>query len=882
MAAGEGTAGAERLLRNVRSFCSDSQERIVQLAAILQEPAEPADAHALDPGSYNMLRQSLSTTQRRCAALSEDMLRVADANEELMSAMQTVKVTNRRLVDQIQSQSDEINKLTQQRLRDEGRCEELAQQHKSEAALWQKELEGRIEEVERACRESFDARRAQLVDKLRCSQPRLRNIASEVAGLRGAHAALAAEAKVAFAEWNAGTLEPMVRGLVERLNQQLREDQTSITQLEDEVHAKGLRLSAERDTRQREDATWRTRDAELSDERRALADRVDAEAARLRESAAAAEAARELERRELLQDRSERSHVLQDLAVKAASLRAMVSGAHGVASALNARVGRDERERQEHQDAWLLATQKLKDSDAALDWAVAANEELRQQMEAQRAEAQATSAAAMDLCREQFNASFARQQTVFSQEIASLEAQVESAEAASLAHVTEISRLRLKAERHAAERTMLQRDCALWRAQNELAEGLRVEVEREFKEVRDECIGQLRVLRENQDVLAKKQLALEEELRSAQDAAATFDMAADKRAVQTRSRTKLLGSEAQDAEQTLRAAKRDLQEKHQEVAKLRLEASTKRAGEQEQHRALESRLQQLEEEAWQRREELTMAIANERQKGQKALSERSELEQKRQRLLHDTQSGPLARMAALEQEIRELRERGASERRQMELKLEGGRGQIASLEHELDYAQSQLNEAEQRLQADTSLLRGARSEHTAALEQLKEELSIAKRKAEQMRQQEARAAEELGELQRQAAQARAAHEAKLVDLGRCQEQQSQDAERRLDIVRKQHAAEQSVREERMRAELRRQQQTVDAAEAENLRLRRLIGEARGPQTTASATTGASFLQVGDRSRHGEVQETLERMRQRTELLRWELGQRGRVATAPVA
>ena len=54
--------------------------------------------------SYDVLRQSLHEAQKRCQAYNENMLRVAHANDELAQTLNTVKNTNKRLVDQLQYQ----------------------------------------------------------------------------------------------------------------------------------------------------------------------------------------------------------------------------------------------------------------------------------------------------------------------------------------------------------------------------------------------------------------------------------------------------------------------------------------------------------------------------------------------------------------------------------------------------------------------------------------------------------------------------------------------------------------------------------------------------------------------------------------------------------
>jgi len=64
-----------------------------------------------------VLRQSLAESQKRCQAYNDNMLRVANSNDELAGTLNTVKNTNNRLVDQLARQSEEVDQLTQQRYR---------------------------------------------------------------------------------------------------------------------------------------------------------------------------------------------------------------------------------------------------------------------------------------------------------------------------------------------------------------------------------------------------------------------------------------------------------------------------------------------------------------------------------------------------------------------------------------------------------------------------------------------------------------------------------------------------------------------------------------------------------------------------------------------
>lgn len=73
-----------------------------------------------DEESSDFLR-SLEESQRRCESVNREMVRQVQKHEELVRALAALKDTNRRLVEQIRIQSDEIETISQQKATDEQR-----------------------------------------------------------------------------------------------------------------------------------------------------------------------------------------------------------------------------------------------------------------------------------------------------------------------------------------------------------------------------------------------------------------------------------------------------------------------------------------------------------------------------------------------------------------------------------------------------------------------------------------------------------------------------------------------------------------------------------------------------------------------------------------
>merc|ERR1719188_1297089 len=106
--------------------------------------------------SYEVLRQSLHESQKRCQAYNENMLRVAHANDELAQTLNTVKNTNKRLVDQLQYQSEEVNQLIQQRLLDEEKLDYMNKSFEKEQDNWRSEIGNKLDDLGNLQEEKFN------------------------------------------------------------------------------------------------------------------------------------------------------------------------------------------------------------------------------------------------------------------------------------------------------------------------------------------------------------------------------------------------------------------------------------------------------------------------------------------------------------------------------------------------------------------------------------------------------------------------------------------------------------------------------------------------------------------------------------------------------
>eukprot|EP00747_Dinoflagellata_sp_TGD_P123942 gnl/TRDRNA2_/TRDRNA2_173910_c1_seq1.p1 gnl/TRDRNA2_/TRDRNA2_173910_c1~~gnl/TRDRNA2_/TRDRNA2_173910_c1_seq1.p1 ORF type:complete len:887 (-),score=249.06 gnl/TRDRNA2_/TRDRNA2_173910_c1_seq1:76-2736(-) len=847
----------ERVLRAVSALCDDMKERLRSL------PEDPVSdtAAAGDPSasgrSYSVLRESLVTSQRRCATLNEDMLRLASKNEELVSTMQSVKATNRRLVDQIQSQSDEIAKLTQLRLADEENLEQVMQKNQVEVEEWHREVQQRLDEEETQADTKFQEKKQQLMAKLSKVQDGLQSLSAATSEIQNARSRIGAEIKTGFADWRTDVLDKLLWRFSESAARQRRAEEVAITQLEDDAHDLATKLAVEREARERETATWERRERELIDEEKSLAETFAADLAQLQVEIAATKAARESETSALDQDRNGSTERLRDLAVHVASLDAMVRTAQGSKTALEAQCMRSNAEYMRLDGELQSANHKIRETDECLHRAVASNESLKRQMTEQSLEAQTLCDKVIAECNEAFEAKIEKLVAEQQDEMLSLNRKVTDLERATAQKATEVARVHLDTEKASEERSRLQRDATHWRAQEELATKLQAEVEHQLAEARTAWGKQLQVLREQQEATIARQLQLEGEIQTAQETIAEVRHGAEIRLSQAQAYTKSLDAQIREAGEELRDVKRVLSEKVAALTAARSDISARHAASLEARHELERSLQTVMQEKAEKRDQLIMEAAAERQRRQKAQLECDHMRQQNDAAILEAQSGSMAQLMTLDQQIAELQDRHRSDMHHANLKLEANRKQIELLETEINRVQDGLNEAERRLQADTAIMRTTRTESTSTIMRLEAERTSAQEKLAHMKEQERKLATEVDEKQRTTNSERSRLTRELTDLMKNHDQQVRDAAARLDTLRMQHESELHQLEGRRRIEAEQQQHALEAAQAENCRLRRLVGETRD----AARAVGAA---------RGEVQDKLTRMMRRSDQLNKEL------------
>lgn len=810
------SAGVERVLQAARECCAEAQDRLRSLSTL------GGDANFADQTQNEALKQTLTMNQRRCAMLNDDMLRVAENNEELMSSLKTMKSTNRRLVDQIQSQSDDIEKLTKLRLADESAIEELAQKHRSEAQRWRRELDQQLETAKKTCENEFNERRAVLAEQLRRLRKGLRAVLGSLSTLRSVQTQAAVDIRSGLGE-QGEELSKLARKLVERSSGRQRSDEETLARLGDEVYGRSVRVGAEREARRREAQGCDERDLELAAENDALGERVKREAQQLRADIDAVESIQEADAQGAVQKRSGRAEQVRDIATRVARAEAMLRGKQGTVAMLKERCKQGEAEYQQLEEEIRLARISLRELDTTLDQASADKEELRWQIEARRGVAHARRTSDVRGTYERLERLLVDQLACNQQVTSEHATRAEELGRVMAVQVAEVTRLQLGGQRRAAECAGLRRDCSLWRAQEELAVQLCNEVERELADGQNSWSQRIADLIQHRDAATSRQITLDEDVRRSKGGLEEFESGAQARAARARTAAAFLEAQLRETEEALASTKRALQEKVTTLAAARQGADAAHSSAVVERDSLEAQLRRVTAEDAEERERLAAEASAERQRAVRAQETCEGLRKQEPLALQEAHAEPLRLSANLEREIHDIREQHRAAMQTTDMRLQQERARVETLEGDVARAQGALDDAERRLQAETTLVRAAHAQGAEVRAQFDAELNAARTKAASSGERRGKIASDLEEALRHAADDVVCRERELAEFMSARARQSREAGARLEAARRQHVQTLAAVEDRHRVELDRHKAEVETAEAERYRLHGCLG-----------------------------------------------------------
>lgn len=539
------------------------------------------------------------------------------------------------------------------------------------------------------------------------------------------------------------------------------------------------------------------------------------------------------------------------------SITTMLYDAKRRAGILEQKVHSAEAERQTLDDEIMQLRTQIRESDEALDRAVANNEQLRKQMETQRLE-----------CREQSDKDLQLTQHTFEERLSQLivnqklddtqaEERIKSLQQ-KLYQVTEqLADKNYQQELASDKRASLQREGAQWKAQQELAEKIRADLEREWTEAHTEWS---KVCAELQlgcdDGLSKKQ-ASDAEIHTLKMTLDELVRSTKARESQTHAYLDQLQSKNREVETLLTETKTALKDRTMTLAQVRSDHQAQQGALLERRSNLEAELQHFMEQYVIDKERLENDMHREKLAAEGFFNEYMTLRMNQEKTFHEAQQDPAMKINALDQALHELGERHRSDFHHANLKKESYQKQIESLETELNRVQELLNEGEKKLQIETAGMKAARQanismrstleqERGAVLAKLDNAQSVNKALEDKIQIQAKHGEEKISQLSKE-----------LGALRKTAQGEIAKSEERVKSVQVEYESELKSKEAYAKGELDRGRNRLDDLMRENERLRRFIGEHRN-----------ASQHVSDLGQN--MQDQLAKMQSRTDLLREEL------------
>jgi chromosome segregation ATPase len=675
-------------------------------------------------GTYDVLRQSLNSTQHRCQELNGDMLRVADANEELMGTMKTLKGTNKRLVEEVQKQTTELSSLTQQRLLDAENQARLEESFKHEVSMWQQEAKRCIEDEQRRCDEEFENMKATYTSQLDECWRQAKSLGAKAAQLKMLQSQLKTDVQ-GYSQNVGMKLKEVERSLLEKVNTTMKRMQSEHNNLKDTEHNLQVRVRAEREVRENEADSWQARHKTAAKELEDLQGQRSREIGDIHARTEAVYAARDEHNAVVDTDRAKLHEQVEGHVKESSMYEAMLQTARRKHLQLESRAAQADGERERLKNIVETLRQQYRESDEALAEAVRSNEALREQMEVQRLDAHSSNERDLKLCREMYERRIDLSTQAQQNEQADIHKRIRGAEEGLGMKAGELHAARGHLAKKTRERDLLQRDVAIWKAHHELSHKVKTDVERELTQFRQEALnGELSRLQEHHDEVASRKAELDmsrsqlhADLQQVQQttaarAAIDADQARAIAGMQTESSAELdhLRTQTSAAEVAIAKAKSEaamtsqqLSEKQdvmeQELGRMKVEHET----------TIREHERKVQEE---RQNCQTLRGGVEKLLAEHATSYRAAFE------------GPVQQLSVLEGTISDIQRSSDAELMSLRQKSEKLRLRIEELESDVARSQAKLEQTEHEVQDSTARVNVSKVHHRASREALEREKNM--------------------------------------------------------------------------------------------------------------------------------------------------------------
>mmetsp|Transcript_6354 Transcript_6354/g.15300 ORF Transcript_6354/g.15300 Transcript_6354/m.15300 type:complete len:952 (+) Transcript_6354:119-2974(+) len=716
----------DRLTTAVQAFDADLRSRLEAAESVTRD-ASRTDA------TNEALRHSLDTAQRKCQVLNNDMLKAADVNEELMSTFKALQNSNKRLVEEVQKQTEELRNLTQARIQDMDNITRLEESFKKEEAMWQADARRLLEQEQAKCDEECNVMRTKFTTQLEDCWQQARVLSSRASGLRAAHSQVKAE-MVSYRDNMRIELKNMEHEMLEKIGasaKHLQEEHTKLCDMENSLQAK---LRAEREVRELETETWRKRQAALTQELEEIVARRDREISDLRSKVDATMTTREAEAIASANQRAVLQDTMEALAKDIALFEAKSQTAKQRLLQLGTRLSRAEQEREQLQGTTDALRQQIRESEEALNEAVRNNEAIRKQMEEQIVDAKAANERDLRSCREMYERRLQAAEQAAHEEQTELAKKIRDMEDRIGTQAGEVQALKEEVHEKTRKRDALQRDVLLWKGQHELAAKMRADVEHELVQFRQECInGELHQLQEKHDELQVRKGQMEkrkhqviEEAKQAKRTVQEKEATHSHRARQVREKQLEVASETERTKAALAEVEAGLATAKADFASMTQQMTEARD-------TLEQEIARLSTDFEAEKADLERQIQAEKAAAESVRDACEKLRTNHRASYKAALDGPAQHVYELEGTISQIQQNSDAELAGLKRQSDKLKRRVEELEVALQDAQSKLAQTEQEVQDGTTRLNHAKANHRTSRQNLEREKALRLEELEQVR-----------------------------------------------------------------------------------------------------------------------------------------------------
>eukprot|EP00933_Yihiella_yeosuensis_P038077 TRINITY_DN3203_c0_g1_i1.p1 TRINITY_DN3203_c0_g1~~TRINITY_DN3203_c0_g1_i1.p1 ORF type:complete len:993 (-),score=250.67 TRINITY_DN3203_c0_g1_i1:211-2805(-) len=621
------------------------------------------------------------------------MVQQAASHNELVESLAAVKDANKRLLEQISLQTEEISYLTQQRVCDEERLAQLKRKHSEELEIGQKNAHRRQVAAREAAGRRYTSEKQLLKDNLRHVRTRIELAGQDVKTLQEEHLGLRRDADAIRssieASFNAGINQVLVRSssAAKAASARRKEAEEAIKRLEQQ-------LASEREERTDEGLNWTQRHSSAS------ADSEEAQARLARDLSQLSSQLEALERTSLArreaweEDKAQLQRQLEVAKDRQVSAVESQRQAHHHHVDLESRLLKVESEIRDLEKEESTLHWKAKDSDEDLAAALKCNDHLRQQMEEQRKAFQDGNEEDLAAVRRNLERRSTAVKTVEA-ENSFLSSRRLKAEEEKLTDGEEVLRnLESQVVQVSDQAEELLNEASSWHARHDAVQDDRREIEERFADARRGAALERVRLQVGNDQLSIKVDEIEVATRRARDSKEELNRAASDKEADRMARLALAETQLRDEEAQLEELKR----RCKEAATTRSRVDTEKASLLRRTQAEEENLLQLIDtrkcEMKEQRERLEEELKKQKRALEEAQSEfDEELELNHTKLArtqdeqkHSVESAELARSRAEESCQEDLKKANEVLSKQQKL--------FDSLEHDVTRVRQLLSESE--------------------------------------------------------------------------------------------------------------------------------------------------------------------------------------------